>query len=337
MTRNERSGQETPNAGSSRPPAPRKVRLTSAVLGGVPAMQKPHLAAAQAGQPAYPGFVYNGGTVITSPVVYTSFWGALWNDAAHQSAAQRLNQFMQDLLNSNFMNVLSQYGVGTGAGSGSFGQASFVADVSDQLTDADIQNTIQASIDSGAIPEPPANNASQLLIIYLDENTEVNDSNLGVVMCEPSGDTAFGYHNSFTTAAGNPFYYGVIPALDDACIQESCGGSAGCTLQLSQTQEQRRTQVTSHEFSEALTDPNPPDGWYDQSDPNSGECGDICNGESDTISPNTGSNVWTVQRIYSKYDDQQTGGANYCLSQVTSPEPLLPGAPSGTDGNNIQG
>ncbi|MGH7868354.1 MAG: hypothetical protein ACREP9_12200, partial [Candidatus Dormibacteraceae bacterium] len=334
MTRNERSVREIPDAGPSQPPTPRKVRLTSAVLGGVPAMRKPHLAAAQAGQPAYSGFVYNGGAVITSPVVYTSFWGALWNDAAHQAAAQRLNQFMQDLLNSNLMNVLSQYGAGTGAGSGSVGLASFVPNVSNQLTDADIQNTIQASINSGVIPEPPANNASQLLIIYLDENTEVSDSNLGVVMCEPSGDTAFGYHNSFTTAAGNPFYYGVIPALDDACIQNSCGGSTGCTLQLSQTQEQRRTQVTSHEFSEALTDPNPPTGWYDQDDPNSGECGDICNGESDTISPTTGSNVWTVQRIYSKYDDQQTGGTNYCLSQVTSPEPLLPGAPSGTDGSN---
>jgi hypothetical protein len=310
----------------SRPATQKKASVTRPVLGVVSA-RKPQRVAASAGQPAFPGFIYNSGPVITSPVLYTSFWGALWSDSDHQTAAQRLNQFAQDLLNSNVMNVLSQYGVGSGNGSGSFGQASFAANVPNQLTDSNIQNIIQSSINSGLIPEPPANNTSQVFIIFLDENSEVNDPNLGVVMCEPSGDTAFGYHNGFTTAAGNPFYYGVIPALDDACIQNSCGGGSGCTLQLSQTQEQRRTQVTSHEFAEMVTDPNPPTGWYDQSDPNSGECGDICNGESDTISGSASSNLWTVQRIYSKYDDGQSNGSNYCLSQAASPEPLLSGGP----------
>ena len=299
------------------------------VLGIVPA-RRAKKAAAATGQPAFPGFVYNGGAVITSPVVYTSFWGSLWSDATHQTDAQRLNQYVQDLLASNFMNVLSQYGVGSGAGSGQFGQASFLANVANQLADSDIQNAIQQAIDAGSIPEPPANNNSQVLIIFLDENTEVNDPNSGIVMCEPQGDTAFGYHSSFTTAAGNAFYYGVIPALDDACLQNSCGNSP-CSLQLSESQEQRRTQVASHEFAEMVTDPNPPTGWYDQNDPNSGEVGDICNGQTDTI---TGANgdTWTVQQIYSAYDDQQNGGSNYCLAQVASPEPLLPGAPSGTGG-----
>jgi len=296
------------------------------VLGGVPA-RKVFRAAAAPGQPAFPGFVYNGGTVITSPVVSTSFWGALWSDSAHQAAAVRLNQFVQDLLNSNYMNVLSQYGVGTGAGSGTFGQSSFVGNAPSQLIDADIQNLIQANINAGAIQEPPAGNTSRVLIIFFDENIEENDPNLGVVLCEPAGDNAFGYHHSFTTAAGNPFYYSIIPGLDDACIQNSCGGDPGCSLAPGLTQEQRRTQVASHEFAEMVTDPVPPTGWYDQRDPNSGELGDICNGQSDTITPTAGSNVWTVQRIYSKFDDQQSNGSTYCLSQVTSPEPPLPGGP----------
>ncbi|HEV2177302.1 MAG TPA: hypothetical protein VGW33_08885 [Terriglobia bacterium] len=302
--------------GAKRPPKRR-------MLGRVGAFRPPRAAAAP-GQPAYPGFVYNGGPVITNPALSTSFWGALWSDAAHQTAAQRLTQFAQDLLNSDFMNVLSQYGVGTGNGSGSFGESSLVANVASQLADSDIQSVIQSNIDAGVIPEPPANNTSDVLLIFLDENTEVNDSSLGIVMCEPMGDTAFGYHNGFTTSAGNPFYYSVIPALDDACLENSCGGSPGCTLQLSETQEQRRTQVASHEFAEMVTDPNPPTGWYDQTDPNSEEVGDICNGESDTIT--VGANTWTVQSIYSSYDDQQSGGSSYCLSQAPSPEPLLPGA-----------
>jgi len=299
------------------------------VLGVVPS-RKAVKAAAAPGQPAFPGFVFNGGPIIASPMVYTSFWGALWSDTSHQTVAQRLSQFVQDLLASNFMNVLSQYGVGSGAGSGQFVQSSFLANVANQLADSDIQNNIQQAINVGAIPEPPPNNNSQVLIIYLDENTEVNDPNSGIVMCEPQGDTAFGYHSGFTTAAGNPFYYGVIPALDDACLQNSCGNSP-CSLQLSMSQEQRRTQVTSHELAEMLTDPSPPSGWYDQVDPNSGELGDICNGESDTITGASGK-TWNVQRIYSANDDQQNSGSNYCLSQTNSPEPLLPGAPSTTGG-----
>ena len=145
------------------------------------------------------------------------------------------------------------------------------------------------------------------------------------MLCEPNGDNAFGYHNGFTTSAGNQFYYSVIPGLDDTCIQNSCGGDPSCSLAPGLTQEQRRTQVASHEFAEMLTDPTPPTGWYDQSDPNSGENGDICNGQTDTIT--VGSNTWTVQRIYSKFDDQQSNGSNYCLAQVASPEAPLPGAP----------
>src|SRR5271169_2472291 len=126
------------------------------VLGVVRAQRGVKVAAAP-GQPAFPSFVYNGGAVVTSPVVYSSFWGALWADADHQNAAQRLNQYLQDLVASNFMNVLSQYGVGTGAGTGQFVQASFLANVANQMADSDIQNAIQQAIDGGQIPEPPAN------------------------------------------------------------------------------------------------------------------------------------------------------------------------------------
>src|SRR5215470_12264153 len=70
---------------------------------------------------AFPGFVNNGGPVISSPTVYTSFWGPLWQtNQNYQTLEGQLNQYHADLLQSNFMNMLSQYGVGTGAGSGAF-------------------------------------------------------------------------------------------------------------------------------------------------------------------------------------------------------------------------
>jgi hypothetical protein len=265
----------------------------------------------------YPNFSYHGGPVIPSPQVHTSFWGALWSDAAHQARAQRLNQFHRDLLASGFMNVLSQYGVGHGAGNaGTFVGDSFINNAPTTLTDPTIQSTIQSAIEQGVVPEPgdPSNMA---LIIYLDENTSVNDPSDQLVLCEPKNDNAFGYHNFFPTTAGHKFYYAVIPALTDTCLQESCGQDTGCSLHLAQTQEQRQTQVASHEFAEMVTDPEL-NAWLD---PKAGENGDICNGESETIT--VGANSWTVQRTYSKTDDVATGGQSYCLAIAPAPIPPL--------------
>jgi hypothetical protein len=89
-------------------------------------------------------------------MIYTSFWGSLWlSDPAHIQEAGRLSQFLADLVNSNYMNVLSQYGVGSGKGSGLFIQASFISNVPAVLKDSDIHNIIQSAINGGAIPDPP--------------------------------------------------------------------------------------------------------------------------------------------------------------------------------------
>jgi hypothetical protein len=257
-------------------------------------------------------FIYNGGVVIRSPQVYTSFWGPLWTDAVHVARSQRLNQFVQDLLNSQYMNVLSQYAVGTGAGAaGRFVAASHVGIVPNQLDENGIAQVLQAEIDAGALPEPPANNNNNVLIIYLDETIAVNQP--GLRMCEPNSDDAFGFHFDFVTRSGNEFYYAVIPALQDQCIQNTCP-NGGCSLTLSQTQEQRLTQVTSHEFAEMCTDPKFQRGWYG---PTSDESGDICNGQAGTIT--VGPNTWNVQLQYSKTDDENSVGTTVCVLGAAAP------------------
>jgi hypothetical protein len=278
----------------------------------------------------FPNFSYHGGAVIQCPLVYPTFWGNSWlSDPVHLERAGRLSQFLQDLINSNFMNVLHQYGVGFGAGAaGIFERASFVTNVPTTLTDADIQSIIQSNITGGVLPEPSPATTSELrttvaLIIYLDESIGVEDPNQGLVLCEPTNDTAFGYHSFFTTAAGNPCYYAVMPALSDGCLSESCpSNDGGCSLHLAETQEQRLTQVTSHEFAEMTTDPEL-NAWYD---PAASEIGDICNGESDTIT--VGPNTWTVQRQYSKTDDINSNGATVCVTEASNPLPLLSPGPT---------
>jgi hypothetical protein len=288
-------------------------------VGGVDLQMAPHPAVLPT-SPVHGDFVWNGGPVITCPLIYATFWGTHWADAAHQAQAARLVQFLKDLVNSTWMNIMSQYGAGSGKGSGLFVQESYVANCPATLTDAAIHTVIQGAINSGAIPEPPANNTSHVIMIYLDESVAVKDPGFGVTMCEPGGDNAFGYHYDFVTTKGNNCYYAVIPALDDTCIKNTCPG--GCSLNLSETQEQRRTQVSSHEFAEMITDPKFPTGWYG---PSSDENGDICNGETTTIT--VGSNTWNVQKIYSKTDDNNTNGQTLCLSSAPNPIPRLAGGP----------
>jgi len=270
---------------------------------------------------SFPNFTYNGGPVIASPQVFSSYWGSLWSDAAHQQRMQTLDQYLTDLVGSPFMNVLSQYGVGPGV----FKGRTAVASVPTVLTEAQIHSILQAGIDNGTFPEP--GNPSELaLIVFLDENIGVNDTsdpNSPLILCEPTNDDAFGYHSFFTTQAGHLFYYAIIPALSDQCIAQTCPDDNPCSLHRAQSQEQRITQVTSHEFAEMTTDPAL-NAWFDP-DRNTGENGDICNGESDTIT--VGANTWTVQRIYSKQDDIQTGGQTFCRASAPAPLPLLPGGP----------
>jgi hypothetical protein len=281
------------------------------------------LLAAQPISAAHPNFLYHGGPVIKCATVYTSFWGDQWlSDPASTARAARLAQYMKDLLASKYMNILSQYGAGSGAGAaGIFVRSGFISSVPTNLDENSIHSTIQGCINAGAVPEP-GNPSSMAFMIFLADNIGVNSSNLGAVMCEQNGDTAFGYHYFYTTAAGHKFYYSVIPGLTDTCLQRSCGSDAGCSLHLAETQEQRQTQVASHEFSEMVTDPELT-AWYD---PAAGENGDICNGEEATIT--VGPNTWTVQRMYSKYDDINSNGAVQCVVEPVNPIPKLAGGPA---------
>jgi|GEM_PF-618374 len=264
-------------------------------------------------------YIYNGGPLVAYPIIYPTFWGANWSNATHQPQAARLVQFLRDLISSSYMNILSQYGVGTGPGSGQVMKPTFISTVAGTVTDAGIHTIIQKAIDTGVIDGPPPNNETQVVVIFFDETVEFDDPALRIVMCEPNNDNAFGYHFDFKVAAGNECYYAVIPALDDQCIRNTCPG--GCSLTLNETQEQRRTQVASHEFSEMATDPIFRRGWFG---PVSDENGDICNGLTTTIT--VGPNTWNVQRMYSKTDDINATG-NFCINNAANPIPLLPGTP----------
>ena len=289
--------------------------------GGVNHVAQPLPAGPVSGQHA-PDFQYNGGAVLRCPQVYGAFWGPQWSDAAHTTRSNHLAQFLKDLLASKYMNVLSQYGVGKGAGNaGGYMKSTFFSNVPAQLTGTKIHQIIQDCINASVLPEPPNANSNICLMVFLDESIAVQDA--GITMCEPSGDNGFGYHWDFKTAAGNEFYYAVIPALNNTCLTSTCASDAGCSLHLAQAQEQRITQVASHEFIEMATDPKFKAGWYGTI---SDENGDICNGQTASIT--VGSNTWAVQRQYSKADDVATNGATWSVVEAPNPMPELAGGPA---------
>lgn len=298
--------------------APKKLKKKM-LLGGDPTSEG-------SGAGAWPNMLYQGGPVIHNPNVYVVFVGD-WTSAANQTRATRLAQFVTDLLNSSFMNILSQYGVGsTGTVAGSV----FLAEATTSLTHSDLVTLLQNAINSNSLPEPAG---SDCYILYLADNLAVNDTVTGAVMCEASSDNAFGYHTFFTTTAGNPFYFAIIPGLTDTCLSNSCPmGNSGCNLQTTQTQEQRQTGISSHELSEMFSDPQITGtiaasklAWYDPVDINgfsaAGEIGDVCAGNYGTIT--VGPNAWTVQLMYSKLDDQETNGSPSCVNSESFPLPSL--------------
>ena len=287
---------------------PREERAGPHIV-GVPAQTRIKLTAN-----ADAAFGYQGGRIIQSPDVHVSFWGPSWNLGISATKRSNLVQFVHDFLASNYMNILSQYSVGQGAGRcGTFRTQSALTTVSGTLSDSDIQNNIQNLFTQGYIPEP-SSPSSTAVIVFLDEDVHVQDSI--ATMCEPSGDTAFGYHWFFQTNGGHQCYYAVVPALADACLKNSCAVDSTCALHLSQTQEQRRTQTVSHEFTEMVTDPEG-NAWLD---PGTGfENGDNCNGFSGTITVD--GRTWNVQLMYSKTND--AAGQNACVLAPAKPIPPI--------------
>jgi hypothetical protein len=274
---------------------------------------KPPTAAGLSGQGRYRDFTYHHGPVINTPQVHILFVGD-WSSTADQSRLASLTQFVEDLLNSRYMNILSQYGCGT---SGTVTGTTTVATPDNNLSATDIHGIIQTALDNNQLPEPT--NQAICVLMYLDDATAVNDAEAKAVLCEAASDNAFGYHDHFVTTAGNTYPFAVVPGLTDTCLRNSCPTDSTCSLQLSETQEQRQTQVTSHELSEMFSDPQL-NAWYS---PSQGENGDICNGQSATIT--VGSNTWTVQKMYSKTDDKKSNGATTCISDSDPLPSLLPG------------
>lgn len=210
------------------------------------------------GQPAHgaaaapgPQLTYRGGALLTAVEVFTVFWGPWWQESDGASLAGELNGFFDYVLGSELLDQLGEYSVsGETIGHGSrIGTTSIATPALGPLvSDAQIQQTLEQLIAAGTLPGPTANS---LYFLYLPLNVAVTQG--GSRSCQ-----AFcGYHN----ATGTNVFYAVMP-------YPGCAGCAGGLALLDAL-----TSTSSHELCEAITDPVPGEGWYDD---HYGEIGDIC-------------------------------------------------------------
>jgi hypothetical protein len=198
-----------------------------------------------------PQLTYRGGPLMTAVKVFTVFWGAAWS-GAQSALAGDLNKFFQFILTSPLIDQLGEYSTPTLK----IGHGNLIGTVTlakpappKSTTDTAIRNMLQHQVaTNSAFPQPDANT---LYFVYLPP---------GVAVVQGGGRSCqvfCGYHDNIS----GQLFYAVMPYP----------GCKGCLGGLSV--EDALTSTSSHELCEAITDPIPGQGWYDD---NNGEIGDIC-------------------------------------------------------------
>jgi hypothetical protein len=221
--------------------------------------------------PAQPHMTYRGGPLLTAVKVFTVYWGAAWQQSPQADQAKQLNTFFQFILTSPLIDQLTEYNVPNIAiGHGSFIGTATVTDKNPpaSVSDAALQHFLQGQImNNPAFPQPDANT---LYFLYMPPGVVVVQG--GSRSCQ-----AFcGYHDNIN----GQVFYAVMPYP----------GCAGCTGGLSVVDA--LTSTSSHELCEAITDPIPGQGWYDDVH---GEIGDPCAWQTKKLGQYTIQLEWSNQ------------------------------------------
>ncbi|MDX6523597.1 MAG: hypothetical protein QOI17_1110 [Gaiellales bacterium] len=223
----------------------------------------------QAPPPAPPALTYRGGALIAAVEVFTVFWGGGWSAEPDAGLIDPINKFFDDILVSPLIDQLGEYStadqrIGHGRRSGTVTLATPAPAAS--VSDAAVQQLLHQQIASNpAFPQPSPNT---LIFVYLPSGVAVTQG--GSRSCQ-----AFcGYHNH----VDRRLFYAVMPYP----------GCAGCTGSLSALDA--LTSTSSHELCEAITDPVPGEGWYDDTH---GEIGDICAWQTKQVAGHTVQLEWS--------------------------------------------
>ena len=252
----------------------------------VPIVSPEECALAETAQAAPAKLTYRNGPLLTAVEVYTIFWGAAWVQSPQIALATELNRFFDFILTSSLMDVLAEYSVpGKVIRHGRRIGATTIDDSepggsSGTVSDDQIQSALKDWLQQGRIPAVTSNT---LYFVFLPPG--VTSTQGGGKSCGTGSNDYCGYHNQIDSK----IFYAVEPYIDcSACTYANGIGD-------------RLTAVSSHELCEAITDPVPGQGWYDDT---YGEIGDICHTSITQLGG------FTVQREWSNR-------GNACILDIT--------------------
>ncbi|HVC78441.1 MAG TPA: hypothetical protein VND96_18195 [Candidatus Micrarchaeaceae archaeon] len=200
---------------------------------------------------AAPSLTYRGGPLLTAVQIFSFFWGDGWQGQPQAGLVKQITAFFDYVVTSPLIDQLGEYGVaGRNISHGaSLGAMPIPGALAASVDDSAIQQLIQQQISTNsAVPQPTPNS---LYFVFAPPGVAVS---LGG---SSSCSTFCGYHSDIN----GQIFYAVMPYPD----------CTGCTGSL--TALDALTSTTSHELCEAITDPIPGQGWYDDTN---GEIGDIC-------------------------------------------------------------
>jgi hypothetical protein len=213
---------------------------------------------------------YRGGPLLTAVQAVGVFWGAAWNDAPQRATADQLTAFLKFVVASAYVDQLAEYDTPKAKiGRGSLGATATITDPAPgtSVADAGLQKMLEQQIAAKALPPATANT---LYIVFLPPGVSV------VLDRQRSCDVFCGYHDR----SANGVSYAVVPSPD----------CAGCLAGLKPLDA--LTSVCSHEIAEAITDPEPGTGWYDDA---AGEIGDVCAWQNKRLGDYLVQKLWSNQ------------------------------------------
>jgi hypothetical protein len=217
--------------------------------------------------PAQAQLTYFGGPLLTSVQVYTIFWGKKWSAGPGAGIITKLNDFYRAILASALIDQLAEYSVpGRSIGHGSLLGSKVITTQAPvrSVTDTTIRTQLKAWISAHTIPTTTPNT---LYFIYLDPGI------VSIMGGSKSCSSYCGYHDAVGSV-----YYAVMP-------YPNCAGCLGGLAAVDAL-----TGTSSHELCEAITDPVPGAGWYDN---HNGEIGDICAWSFKTVAGYTVQLEWS--------------------------------------------
>jgi hypothetical protein len=209
---------------------------------------------------------YHGGALLSHVEAQPVFMGSDWaSNSSLVSTAGSLNTYVGYLVNSNYMDMMTNAGYNVGRGTSTSGATLNLTlnKTTTGLSDSQIHTNLQNAISAGQLAAP---DAQRLYVVYVEPGVIVK---LG---SSSSRTTFLGYHGAFAghTAGGQAadIRYAVLPYPG---TPNPSPGSQGFGSSFDEL-----TSVSSHEIAEAVTDPDVNYkrlGWYD--DQLNGEIGDL--------------------------------------------------------------